>query len=329
MTEVRHADRRTAVLTPSSLACLRQVATVNLTAGCAHGCLYCYTRGYSNYPGDGRVTFYGNTLTLLQKELHGKRAQPPAVYFSPSSDPFQPVPEVLGLCYQVFELLLRSGIRVAFLTKGSIPSAHMGLLAEHPDLVSAQIGLISTDEPTLQFFEPHAAPAQVRLQQMGELCGLGIATAVRLDPILPGITDDAENLRRLFQAAAKQGVRSAAASVLFLRPVVLSTLRRRLPTGDLRDRLMAAFAVPQRMRIRAGSSWATALPADARRVILDRAKSIATEYGITVKICACKNPDLDSSDCGIAGHWPTPGTSTQQRTLFDSAGGRGSSREAD
>jgi len=79
MTEVRHVDRRAAVLTPSSLACLRRVATVNLTAGCAHGCLYCYTRGYSNYPGEGRVTFYANTLTLLQKELRRKRVQPGCV----------------------------------------------------------------------------------------------------------------------------------------------------------------------------------------------------------------------------------------------------------
>ena len=87
---------------------------------------------------------------------------------------------------------------------------------------------------------------------------------------------------------------------------------------------MAAFAVPQRMRIRAGSSWATALPADARRVILDRAKSIATEYGIALKICACKNPDLAATDCGIAGHWPMPPAGTQQRTLFDQTEGAGS-----
>ena len=95
MTEVQYAERRSAVLTPSSLACLRRVATVNLTAGCAHGCLYCYTRGYSNYPGEGRVILYANTLARLREELARKRVKPGTVYFSPSSDPFQPVPEVL------------------------------------------------------------------------------------------------------------------------------------------------------------------------------------------------------------------------------------------
>ena len=328
-TDVQHADRRSNVLTPSSLACLRRVATVNLTAGCAHGCLYCYTRGYSNYPGEARVILYANTLTRLQKELARKRVKPPAVYFSPSSDPFQPVPEVLTLLYQVLDLLLSSGIRVAFLTKGGIPREHMELLCRHAHLVSAQIGLISIDEPVLRVFEPYGAPAGIRLQQMGQLCRRGIPVAVRLDPILPGVTDDATSLRRLFRAAAERGVRLAAASVLFLRPVVLSTLRRRLPPSDLRDRLMAAFAVSQRMRIRAGTSWATALPTGARRAIYARVRSTAAESGITVKVCACKNPDLDSSDCGIAGDWPTPPTSSQQRTLFDSARRNGSTTEAD
>lgn len=47
MVTVLPAVRKTRVLTPSSLACLAHMPTVNLTAGCAHGCLYCYTRGYS------------------------------------------------------------------------------------------------------------------------------------------------------------------------------------------------------------------------------------------------------------------------------------------
>ena len=316
------------MLTPSSLACLRRVATVNLTAGCAHGCVYCYTRGYSHYPGEGRVILYANTLTRLQKELARKRVKPPAVYFSPSSDPFQPVPEVLTLLYQVLDLLLSSGIRVAFLTKGAIPREHMDLLCGHAQLVAAQIGLTSTDEPVLRVFEPYAAPAGIRLQQMGQLCRQGIPAAVRLDPILPGVTDDARSLRRLFRAAAEQGVRSAAASVLFLRPVVLSTLRRRLSPAMM-DRLMGAFGAPERIAIRGESGSAMAMPAEARRAILHRARSIAAEFGIAVKICACKNPDLDSSDCGIAGDWPTPPTSSQQRSLFDSAGRNGSSAEAD
>jgi hypothetical protein len=114
-----HLSRaKIAVLTPSSLACLTHVPTVNLTAGCAHECRYCYARGYLTHPGEGKVTFYTNTLAKLREELRRKRKKPSTVYFSPSSDPFQPVPEVLGMTYEVFKFLLESRIGVAFVTKG-------------------------------------------------------------------------------------------------------------------------------------------------------------------------------------------------------------------
>ena len=70
MPEVLYAERKSAVLTPSSLACLAHVPTVNLTAGCAYECRYCYARGYRTHPGEGKVRFYTNTLSKLREELH-------------------------------------------------------------------------------------------------------------------------------------------------------------------------------------------------------------------------------------------------------------------
>ena len=97
MTQVIRTERKSAVLAPSGLACLAHVPTVNLTAGCAHECGYCYARGYLTHPGEGKVRFYTNTLAKLREELPRKRKKPATVYFSPSSDPFQPVPEVLKM----------------------------------------------------------------------------------------------------------------------------------------------------------------------------------------------------------------------------------------
>ncbi|MFZ1935672.1 MAG: hypothetical protein WCB27_14420 [Thermoguttaceae bacterium] len=121
MPEVLYAERKSAVLTPSSLACLAHVPTVNLTAGCAYECRYCYARGYRTHPGEGKVRFYTNTLSKLREELRHKRKTPTTVYFSPSSDPFQPIPEVLDMTYDVFKFLFESGIGVAFVSKGRIP----------------------------------------------------------------------------------------------------------------------------------------------------------------------------------------------------------------
>ena len=190
MTEVIRRERKSAVLTPSSLACLAHVPTVNLTAGCAHECRYCYARGYLTHPGEGKVTFYTNTLAKLRDELRRKRKRPSTVYFSPSSDPFQPVPEVLDMTYDVFKFLLKSQIGVAFVTKGRIPERHRKLLAAHAPLVQGRIGVITLDTAVAAAFEPFAAPPEVRLSQAAELIGAGVLVEARLDPILPGVTDD-------------------------------------------------------------------------------------------------------------------------------------------
>ena len=181
MTEVIKAQRKAAVLAPSQLACLSKLPTINLTAGCAHECLYCYARSYSQNPGQGRVTLYENTLEKLRDELPRKRKRPRAVYFSPSSDVFQPVPEVLDLAYDVFEYLFSNSIGVAFLTKGRIPDRHMSLIAANSSLVQAGIGITTLKAELLKIFEPRTAPPNIRLSQAKTLIEASVSTRIRLD----------------------------------------------------------------------------------------------------------------------------------------------------
>src|SRR3990170_3212061 len=165
MVTVTRAKRRSAVLTPSGLACLSVLPTINLTAGCLHHCVYCYIRGYRNYPGESKVVLYEDTLGRLRHELRPGQPKPRAVYFSPSSDLFQPAPEVSELSHAVLEFLFSQGVGVAFLTKGEIPDETLELLVDHADLVQAQIGLITLDE------EVAAALAHRRRYRRG--CPLG------------------------------------------------------------------------------------------------------------------------------------------------------------
>ena len=106
MVNVILVDRKSNALTPSSLRCLSHLPTINMTAGCVHGCAYCYIRGYSQYPGDDAVVVYRNTAEQVERELHRKRKQPIAVYFCPSSDAFMPIEPVLDQSYRTMKLLL-------------------------------------------------------------------------------------------------------------------------------------------------------------------------------------------------------------------------------
>lgn len=318
MVAVIQTDRKSAVLTTSSLACLSHMPTINLTSGCAHSCIYCYTRGYSSYPGESKVIVYSNTLDKLKIELARKKEKPRAVYFSPSSDLFQPVPEVLELGYSILELLFSQSIGVSFLSKGHIPDKTMLLLFNNADKVRAQIGITTLNENIQRIFEPNAASPSERVEHIAKLISGGIDTEARLDPILPGLTDDEDTLHKLFSALAKVCVKHAAVSTLFLRSSVLESLKRNVQNTELLQTLLCFFQDARRMAIHAERSSVIALTGTLRNEIYTRIGQIAEEHGIEISICACKNPDLAHGTCNISGAWPKFPESNAQGMLFHS-----------
>jgi len=315
MVTVTRAKRRSSVLTPSGLACLSVLPTVNLTAGCLHDCVYCYIRGYRNYPGEGRIVLYEDTPERLRYELRPGQPRPRAVYFSPSSDLFQPAPEVLEMSHAVLEFLFNEGIGVAFLTKGEIPDETLELLIDHADLVQAQIGLITLDEELARILEPHAASPRTRLWQLHSLIAGGVAAAARLDPILPTLTDDPDALGRQFAAFAQVGLKRVAVGVLFLRPGISYWLTRRVPREMLAP-LLAAYRKGEESVMRGAAYPVQNLSSERRREIFARLQEAADVYGIRLDICACKNSDIARGSCNIAGTWPARTSRAAQPALI-------------
>lgn len=303
MVTVTRAKRRSPVLTPSGLACLSVLPTVNLTTGCLHDCVYCYIRGYRNYPGESRTVLYEDTADRLRYELRPGQPRPRAVCFSSASDLFQSAPEVLDLSHAVLQFLFSKGIGVAFVTKGEIPEKTLDLLLEHADLVQTQIGLITLDAEIARIFEPHAASPRTRLSQLRSLARAEVPVTARLDPILPSLTDDPRMLDRHFAELSDAGVKRAAAGVLFLRPGISHWLAKRAPKQML-ERLLAGYQEREQAVMRGGEYPIQVLPAQRRRAIFGGLQEAAESHGVRLDICACKNSDIARGSCGIAGAWP-------------------------
>lgn len=294
--------RKGPILTPSSLPCLGDTPTVNITQGCAHGCSYCYTQGYSQYPGRDRVVLFDNTPPLVRDELERKRRRPRRVYFSPSSDPFQPVAEVQDITYRTMSVLLERGVEVAFLTKGWLDERFLALFASRPAAVFAQVGITTLAERFRQALELQAASTSQRLGTIEHLTGLGVATRARLDPLIPDLTDTEENLAPLLGELSRRGVRHAAASYLFLRPAF---------AGRVGEQLRGLAGSPYSTggwpwcRFADGVAGGRMIGLQERRERFARLAALAANHGIEVRPCACKNPDLDlACDCEIAGPAP-------------------------
>ncbi|MBN1191584.1 MAG: radical SAM protein [Dehalococcoidales bacterium] len=302
MVNVTWAERKSPVLSSSSLACLAHIPGINLTSGCAHDCIYCYARGYSVFPGENNVVIYKNILEKLKSELLRKRNKPHAVYFSPSSDIFQPIPEVLELSHSVLEYLLTRDIGIAFLTKGYIPDKTLDLLLNYVDKVRAQIGIITHDDNIRKMFEPNTASIDVRLGQMAKMAAGGMAVEARLVPILPGITDISDSIESLCDAISNTGIKHAAISALFLRPAIAASLKQRISDKRSLDVLLGLYKDGKRLAVHADNSSVMPLPRQKREGIFTHFKQIGRKYGIEMSVCGCMNPDIGGI-CNIAGKW--------------------------
>jgi DNA repair photolyase len=312
MVNVTRIDRKSAVLSPSSLACLADIPAVNLTSGCAHDCLYCYARGYSVFPGENKVVVYKNTLEKLKKELAHRRTKPQAVYFSSSSDIFQPVPEVIELGYSVLEFLLTSGIGIAILTKGFIPDETFKLLLTYPKRVRMQIGIITADDTLRSIYEPNAASISTRLEQMTKLVQGGIVTEARVIPILPGITDKSGSIDRLLSIIASTGVKRVAISTLFLRPAITASLKRCIVDHITLENLLGHYKSEKRLAVHAENSSVIPLSRLKREEVYTHFRHVAKKYALDLSICGCMNPDIGGV-CNITGEWPAYDT---QSSMF-------------
>ncbi len=312
MVGIVRRKRKSPVLTPSTIPCLRQLPTINITQGCAIGCVYCYIQGYPDYPGSGRIVLYENTADMVREELARRRKRPRRVYFSPSSDAFQNVPEVQDVSFDTMHVLLDAGVEVSFLTKGIVGSRFVDLFACSPQSVFAQVGITTLDDNLSAEIEPNAASASQRLSGIAALTRAGVSVTARLDPLIPDLTDTRESIVPLLSALRRAGVRAAAASYLFIRPRL--TLRG-CGLEKITSRCGSVDTWPHQ-RFLDGCGGGRMISVAERRHRFELLQTLGHEAGVAIRACRCKNPDLTSVGCDIAGpSRQTNPTSAEQPSL--------------
>jgi DNA repair photolyase len=299
MLKIITKHRKTNFLSPSGLRCLANLPTVNISAGCAHNCIYCYTKGYSIYHGDNLIEIYENMTERIVDEIKRKRKKPAAIYFCPSCDPFQPIPQIHQITFKVMKTILENGIGVQFVTKGKISDEFFDLFKKHYSKIAGQIGLISNDDNILNIIEPGAAKAHERLGQLEKLIKIGAKISIRCDPIIPNITDNDEQLEDLLLAVSKAGCKEVAISFLFLRPAIISSLKKNIVDAMLLDKILEPFSEGVNLPIGLRNSTGKMLPLEIRKSSIKRIRKIADNYGIRIYICGCKNSDITDESCYI------------------------------
>jgi len=175
--------------------------------GCFHGCLYCYITSYIPRAFEPRPK--KNFLKVLTKELKKANKDLP-VSLSNSSDPYIPLEKDLYLTKKALMMLFEAGFKILITTKSTLVLRDLEILKAAKAAVA--ISICTLDGEVARIIEPYAPSPVDRLKAVKELSDEKIKVLVRLDPIIPGLTDDVHSMTDVIEASKEAGAFGITAS---------------------------------------------------------------------------------------------------------------------
>jgi DNA repair photolyase len=201
--------------------------TVNPYRGCEFGCKYCYARythEYMELEGgefERKIYVKQNAGALMERDLSTEKVWGEHIAIGTATDPYQPAEREFGATRAILErIATRTGLSLSITTKSNQVLRDLDLLKEISERSTLYINMsVTTVRARLaRLLEPRAPRPDLRFEAVRKLREAGIATGINVMPVLPGLTDDEENLDAVAHAARDAGALWLSARVLFLMP---------------------------------------------------------------------------------------------------------------
>ncbi|MGR6918992.1 radical SAM protein [[Actinomadura] parvosata] len=212
---------RTVIERVPQAAGIAQQWAVSPYRGCAHACRGCGARAAHRKLGldmgrdfDTRVVVRPNVAERLRAEL--QRWDGGEIAVGLGGDCYQAAEETYRLMPRVIAALAGAGTPFTVYTKGPLVLRDAELLARAGARVAVSIAFV--DERIRRAVEPGAPPAQARLELVSALVEAGVDCRVLMAPVLPLLSDAADQLAATVRRIAAAGVRRVEPVVLRLPP---------------------------------------------------------------------------------------------------------------
>jgi DNA repair photolyase len=227
--------------------------------GCTHSCLYCYATSYvGRRISKPKLDF----IKMLKKDIYEADPRIP-VELSTSSDPYTPEEAVIGITRASLKLLKSRGFKVLITTKGTS-------FKYDQDLFDAVMVTITTlDDEISSKLEPNAPSPSERLEALSQV---EKRKGVRIDPIIPKINDDLDDIRELLREARDCGAEH----------VVFSTYKAK---PDNMRRMLNAFPELAELNFTERIGSYKYLERGLRYKLLKGAVEEALKLGMTASVC--------------------------------------------
>ncbi len=196
--------------------------SINPDQGCEHGCIYCYARPSHSYldlsPGldfETRVFYKPNAARRLLEEWEKPGYECKPITIGANTDPYQPAEKSTRITRQLLELFDKHSHPVNLITKGSLITRDIDLLASLASrrMCSVAISLPTIDSELKRIMEPRVPSAAARLRAIEMLRDNDIPVSVLVAPLIPAIND--AEIEAILEAVANAG--AAHAHYIFLR----------------------------------------------------------------------------------------------------------------
>jgi DNA repair photolyase len=247
----------------SALCSCPEKFSLNPYTGCSHGCIYCYS---TYIPDFYRLRLKKNLLRRVEKDL-SKLPDRSLISMSNSSDPYPPVEKIFGLTRKVLELIKNHNQRIMIVTKSDLVCRDLDLILELGAAVS--LSITTLDREKAKKLEPGAPEPVRRISVLKKLHSEGVPCILRLDPVLPSLTEN--EIGRIVEECSF--VSHVVSSTLKLRFDSLKRISNAFPGieyGKLyRDRVQNSFYLPKSLRLE----------------LLWRVRDACESYGLSYAFC--------------------------------------------
>ena len=269
----------------SSLCTCPPKLTLNPYTGCSHNCVYCYATSYT--PHFAACKPKKELLKHVEKEAAKLKGE--TVSIANSSDPYPRSEAELGLTRKCLQILARSNCRIQLVTKSSLVTRDIDVLANVPCTVALTI--TTDNEATAKLIEPQAPSPSERLKAVETLVGKGVPVSVRVDPILPRVND---NPARLIATLASLGVKHVTASTYKVKRD--NWLRFAAAMPSVAEKLKPLYFQKGE---RVGGSLL--LPVDLRLKLMINIRTLTVNAGMKFGVCRENLKQLNTAACD--GSW--------------------------
>jgi len=196
--------------------CTSERLLINPYAGCSISCPFCYANAlwgyFQAFRKDRIITVFKDFDKVIAKQLDSIDVAS-CGYLSPVTDPFQKVEEKYHLSINIIHEFIKRNIPIEFITKQRVPQDVIDIMKNQKHSFG-QVSILTGDEKKRRVLAPGGASTEELLDNIKRMDQAGMYSVMRLDPIIPYVTDNEDELEELIKRAKDAGAKHVIASCM-------------------------------------------------------------------------------------------------------------------